>query len=114
MRLAPGEFVRADVGSFTKITGARILRWDQITRLHQDPVRHAIMAMAAVIIGGRRKGTGERIYPGTRADAVLVTVKARSVRVRTARAQMRTCLATAGVTIAANGVFQRQEGVFHP
>ena len=70
--------------------------------------------MAAVIIGSRRKGTGERIHPGTRADAVLVTVKARSVRVRTARAQMLTCLATAGVTIAANGVFQRQEGVFHP
>ena len=47
--------MRADVGSFTKIAGSRILRWDQITRLHQDPVRHAIMAMAAVIIGSRQK-----------------------------------------------------------
>jgi hypothetical protein len=75
MRLAPGEFVRADVGSFTKITGSCILRWDQITRLHQDPVRHAIMAMAAVIISSRRKRTGEGVNPGARPDAVLIAIK---------------------------------------
>lgn len=106
--------MRADVGSFTKIAGSRILPWDQITRLHQDPVRHAIMAMTAVIIGSRRKRTRERVNPSARADAALVAVQSGRVRVRAPRAQMRTCLATTGVTIAANGVFQRQEGMFHP
>jgi len=68
--------MRANVGRFAKIAGSRILAWDQITRLHQDPVRHAIMAMAAVIIGSRRKGTRERVNPGARSDAVLIAIQA--------------------------------------
>jgi len=114
MRLAPRILMRADVSRFAKIAGSRILRRDQITRLHNDPVRHAIMAMAAMIIGGTRKRTSERVNPGARADASLITIEARSVWVGTARAQMRTCLAATGVTIAANEVFQGQERVFHP
>ena len=51
MRLAPGIFMRANVGRFAKIGGSRILPWDQITRLNQDPVRHAVMDVAAVIVG---------------------------------------------------------------
>ena len=68
--------MRANVGRFAEIAGSRILRWDQITRLHQDPVRHAIMAMAAVIISSRRKRTREGVNPGARADAVLVAIEA--------------------------------------
>ena len=76
MRLAPGIFMGTDVGGFAKIAGSRILPWDQITRLHQDPVRHAIMAMAAMIVGSRWKRTRERVDPGARADAVLVAIQA--------------------------------------
>ena len=76
VRLAPSVLMRADVGSFTKIAGSRILPWDQITRLHQDPVRHAIMTMTVMIIGIRRKRTSERVHPGARADAALVAIQA--------------------------------------
>jgi len=68
--------MRANVGRFAKVAGSRILAWDQITRFHQDSVRHGVMAMAAVIIGSRRKGTGERIHPGARADAALIASQA--------------------------------------
>ena len=97
--------MRADVGRFAKIAGSRILPWDQISRLDQDPVRHAIMAMAAVIIGGRRKGTGERIYPGTRADAVLIAIQAGGVWIRAPRAELWTWVTgRARVTSAANTI----------
>jgi hypothetical protein len=65
-----------DVSSFAKIAGSRILPWDQISRLDQDPVRHAIMAMAAMIVGSRWKRTRERVNPGARADAILVAIEA--------------------------------------
>jgi len=76
MRLAPGILMGTDVSSFAKIAGSRILPWDQISRLDQDPVRHAIMAMAAMIVGSRWKRTRERVNPGARADAILVAIEA--------------------------------------
>ena len=76
MRLAPGIFMRADIGGFAKISRTRIFARDQITRLHANPVRHAVVMVAAVVVGIRWEGTGKGIDPGTRADAVLVAVEA--------------------------------------
>lgn len=106
--------MRADVSGFAKIAGARISRWHYITRFHQDPVRHTVVNMTAVVVGVGRERSSERIDPCARADAVLVAVQPRHVRVGTARTEMAARLAATGVTSAANGVFQRQEGVFHP
>jgi hypothetical protein len=51
MSLAPGAFVRDDVFCFGKIGGARILRRDQVTGLHQNPVRRYVVTVAAVVVG---------------------------------------------------------------
>ena len=51
MRLAPSVFMRADVGGFAKIGRTRISRRHQVTRLHQDSVRHAVVDVAAVVVG---------------------------------------------------------------
>jgi hypothetical protein len=50
MTLAPGVFVRHDVFRFGKIGSVRILRRDQVTGVHQNPVRCYIMTMAGVIV----------------------------------------------------------------
>ena len=75
MRLAPSIFMRADVGGFAKIGRARISRRHQITRLHQDAVRNAVVDVSAVVVGIRWERSGERIDPGARADQVLVAVQ---------------------------------------
>ena len=72
------------------------------------------MAMAAVIIGSRWKGTRERVNPGARADTALVAIQAGRVWIGAARTEMAARLATTGVTIAADEVFQCKKGVFHP
>jgi hypothetical protein len=79
MTLAPGVFVRHDVFRFGKIGGARILRRDQVTGLHQNAVRRYVMTMAGVIVrtSGRVPGgkiAGEWIDPGARTDAELAAV----------------------------------------
>ena len=76
MRLTPGVFVRADVSGFAKIGRTRILCWVQVAALHPDAVRDAVVLMAAVIVGVRWKGSGERIDPGARTDAVSVAIQA--------------------------------------
>ena len=48
--LAPGPFVRDDVFRFGKIGRVRILRRDQVTRLHQNSVRRRVMTVAAVVV----------------------------------------------------------------
>jgi hypothetical protein len=48
--LAPGAFMRDDVIRFGKIGGTRILRRDQIVRLHQNSVRRYVMNVAAVVV----------------------------------------------------------------
>ena len=77
MRLAPRIFMRADVGGFTKIGRARILLGVQVSHVNQDPMRHAVVNVGrvGVIIGGRWEGSGERIDPGSRADAALVAIQ---------------------------------------
>ena len=81
MRLAPGVFVRANVGGFAKIAGTGISTRDYITRLNQDAVRHAVVNVAAVVVWWRlrvssREKARERIYPGAGPDAVLVAIQA--------------------------------------
>ena len=63
MRLAPGVFERSNVSGFAKIGRARILPRDQVTRFHQDPVRHRIVAVAAVVVRVRWECSGERVDP---------------------------------------------------
>ena len=67
--------MRAEVGGFAKIARARISRWHEVTRFHQDSVGHAIVNVAAVVVGIRWERSSERINPGARADAVLVTIQ---------------------------------------
>ena len=41
----------AKVGGFAKIGRTRIFAGHQITRLNQDPVRYAIVNVAAMVVG---------------------------------------------------------------
>lgn len=63
MRLAPGVFKRGNVSSFAKIGGARILRRDQVTRIHQDPVRYGVMIVTGVVVRVRWESSSEGIDP---------------------------------------------------
>ena len=78
--------MRANVGGFAKITCPWISPWQDITRLNQDAVRNAVVNVSAVVVRIRWERSGERIDPGTRADAVLIAIQAGNVRVGTARA----------------------------
>jgi len=51
MTLAPGVFVRDDVLRFGKIEGALVLGRNQVTRVHQHPMRCCVMNVTAVIVG---------------------------------------------------------------
>lgn len=76
VRLAPGVLMRGDVGCFGIIRSARILSWNQVSHVSQDPMRHTIVVVAAVIIGVRGERAGKGIDPCTRADAILVAIQA--------------------------------------
>ena len=51
MRLAPGIFMRGDVGGFAKITCTRISAGIRSLVSTQNPVRHAVVNMAVVVVG---------------------------------------------------------------
>lgn len=55
MRLAPGVFMRANIGGFAKITRTGIQRCVEVIHVYQDSVGYAVMAMTAVIVGVRCK-----------------------------------------------------------
>ena len=76
VRLAPRVLMRGDVGCFAIIRSARILSWDQVSHVGQDPVRHTIVVVAAVVVGGRGERSRERIDPRARPDLILVAVQA--------------------------------------
>lgn len=63
MRLAPGELMRSDVGSFAVICRAGVLRRIEIRHVREDAMRYPIMVMAAVIISSGWKRAGKRIDP---------------------------------------------------
>jgi len=71
MSLAPGVFMRSNISGFGEIDRALIHCCVQVIDLHKDPVRYAIMGMAAVVVRGRWKIASEGINPGTRSDLVL-------------------------------------------
>lgn len=75
IRLAPGILVRTDIGSFAKIGRTRILCGVEVVDLNPDSVRHAVVVVAAMVVGIRWEGSGEGIDPGARADAVLVAIQ---------------------------------------
>ena len=75
MRLAPGVFMGADVCRFAIISRAGVLGWDQVSHVNQDPVRHTVVVVAVVIVGGRWERSRERIDPCARTDAVLVAIQ---------------------------------------
>ena len=50
MSLAPGAFMRDDIFRFGKIGRARIPCRNQVTGLHQNPVRSCVMTVAGVIV----------------------------------------------------------------
>ncbi len=76
MRLAPGVLVRTKISGFAKISRTRILCGVQVADINPDPVRHAVVMVASVIVGARWKGSGKRIDPGARADAGLAAIQA--------------------------------------
>ena len=76
MRLAPGVLVWTKVSGFAKISRTRILRCVQVADVNSDPVRHAVVVVASVIVGVRWKGSGKGIDPGARADAGLAAIQA--------------------------------------
>ena len=75
MRLAPGVFMGADVCRFAIISRAGVLGWDQVSHVNQDPVRHTVVVVAGVIIGGRWERSRERIDPRPRTNALLVAIQ---------------------------------------
>ncbi len=74
MRLAPGVFTRGDILRFSKVGRALIERCVEIVHVHENPVRHAVVVVAAVVIGARWKVTSEGIDPRARTDLALVAV----------------------------------------
>jgi len=84
--LAPGVFVWANVCRFAKIACPLIERCVQVANLDPNPVRHAIVVVAAVVVGGRWEGARKGIDPGAGTDATLIAVQARHVRVGASRA----------------------------
>ena len=64
MRLAPGVFTRGDILGFSKVCRALIKRRVEVVDFHKNPVRHAVVVVAAVIVRVRWKGPGKRIDPG--------------------------------------------------
>lgn len=50
--MAPGVFVRANVGRFAKIGRTWILCCVQIANVDPDPVRYAVVVVSVVVVGG--------------------------------------------------------------
>ena len=74
MRLAPAVFARGDILRFSKVGRALIKVVVEIIDLNANPVRHAVVVVAAVIVRSRWKVTSEWIDPGARTDLVLVAI----------------------------------------
>src|ERR1700746_2331812 len=106
--------MRANVCGFSKVTGAWIKALVQIIDIHANPVRHAVMVVAGVIVRVRRKRSCERIDPGARTQLALLPVQAAAIWIRAARAEVCACLAVRGVTGVADALFQCLKGMFHP
>ena len=97
--------MRANVRRFPKITCAGIQGGIQVIDFRANSMRHAVVTVAAVIVGSRRKSSSERVNPGTGADAVLIAIQAGGVWIRAPRAELWTWVTgRARVTSAANTI----------
>ena len=74
MRLAPAVFARGDILRFSKVGRALIKCCVEIVHVHENPVRHAVVDVPAVIVRSRRKVTSEWVDPCARTDLVLVAI----------------------------------------
>ena len=74
MRLAPCVLVRSYILRFGKVGRALVQVLVQIIDFNPDPMRYAVVCVAAVIVCRGWKSPGERIDPGARTDAGLATV----------------------------------------
>ncbi len=74
MRLAPCVFMRAEVCRFSEVGRIRVEVCIQVVDLDPDPVRHAVMGVAGMIVGARWERAGERIDPCARTDLALVAI----------------------------------------
>ena len=98
--------MRGHVLRFGKIGSRALIECGiQIIDLNQNPVRYAVVAVAAVLIRRRWKVAGEWIDPCTRTDLVWSPFRPADVRIRAPRAKMAAGLAIIGVTRAANRIF---------
>jgi hypothetical protein len=64
MTLAPGIFMRSNVCGFAEIRRIWIQCRVQVAVLDPDPVRHAVVVVAVVVVGGRWEGASKGIDPG--------------------------------------------------
>ena len=74
MRLAPCVLVGSDILRFGEVRRAWIQVLVQIIDFNPDPMRYAVVRMAAVVVRGRWKSAGEGIDPCARTDAALVSI----------------------------------------
>src|SRR3979411_2667998 len=86
MRLAPGCVVRANVAALAEGGRAGVPPWDRVPRLHEDPVRYAIVDVTTVVVSVRWERSGEGIDPRARADRVLIAIQPRPIGIRASRA----------------------------
>jgi hypothetical protein len=77
VRLAPSVFKGGNIGGFAKIGRARVLGWDQVTRIHQNSVRYGIVVMAGMVVRIWVLGiiAGKGVDPGAGTDLVLITIQ---------------------------------------
>ena len=106
--------MRSDVLRFGKIRRTRIQRCVQIINVNSNPVRYAVVVVAAVIVRVRWKDARERVHPRAGTDLVLVGIEPGAVRIRAPRAQLNARTAIIHVTGAADAVFQCSKRMFHP
>ncbi len=64
MTLAPGVFMRTDVCGLAEIGRIWIHCCVQVVDRNPDPMRHAVVVVAVVVVGGRWEGASKGIDPG--------------------------------------------------
>src|SRR5207245_4754083 len=85
----PGLCALNDLFGLGKIGSALVLRWDQVTGVHQNSVRRHVMNVTAVIVrSGTYETSGERIDPGARTDAGLAAIQTGPICIGAAGAEM--------------------------
>lgn len=115
MGLTPLVLKRRDILHFNEVGCALIERGVQITDINANPVRCAVMSVAAMVACISWKRSGERIDPGTRTKQAVGAVLAGIIRIGAARTQLEELTAITGIAAKVALVeFACAERVFHP